>query len=156
MSDAARYTLDALQKTRASLGGLLDRLSDEQWLAVPDGVRNSILWNVGHIAVTADLLTYGLARRAVPSPDWAVAAFRKGTAPADWSSAPDIAATRALFDTGLAPLAADLGTDIFADFRPYTTTPGVTLASVEQAVAFNAFHEGLHTGTIAAIYRRIR
>ncbi|WP_412067289.1 DinB family protein [Rubrivirga sp. IMCC43871] len=156
MTAAARYTVDALQKTRASLGGLLDRLSDDQWLAVPDGFRNSILWNVGHIAVTADLLTYGLARRAVPSPDWAVAAFRKGTAPDAWETPPDIAATRALFDTGLAPLAADLGTDAFADFRPYTTTPGVTLASVEEAVAFNAFHEGLHTGTIATLYRLVR
>lgn len=151
MTDATAFALDALDQTRRTAGDLLDRLPEAAWTAVPDGFRNHILWNVGHIAVTADLLTYGLSGLALPSPDWAVAAFRKGTAPADWAAPPSIADTRALFDTSLAPLRADLEAGAFSDFLTYRTTPGVVLASVEDAVQFNLFHEGLHTGTIAML-----
>lgn len=156
MSDATLWNLDALRKTRQSLGPLFDRLSPEAWLDVPDGFRNNALWNVGHVAVTADLLTYGLAGLDVPAPREAVAAFRKGTSPADWSEAPDVGATRGLFDTGLDRLEADYRAGRFESFRAYTTTPGVTLASVDEAIAFNVYHEGLHCGALLALWKLVR
>ena len=51
---------------------------------------------------------------------------------------------------------ADLGAGTFGPYREYTTTPGVVLASVEGALRFNLFHEGLHLGAILALRKHVR
>ena len=156
MTDHALWTLDALRKTRASLLAVADGTPPEAWTETPAGFSNNVLWNVGHVAVTADLLTYGLAGLDVPAPAWAVAAFRKGTSPAEWAAPPDVDAARALLTDGVDRLEADLRAGRFdgAPFRPYTTTPGVTLASVDEALAFDLYHEGLHLGSVLALRKR--
>ena len=153
-------TLDAIRKTRASLLAAADGLPAEAWAEVPEGFSNNVLWNVGHVAVTAELLTYGLAGLAgldLPAPPSAVAAFRKGTSPAEWAAPPALDATRALFLGGPDRLEADLRAGRFdgAPFRSYTTTPGVTLASVGEAVAFDLYHEGLHAGAVLALRKLV-
>ena len=50
---------------------------------------------------------------------------------------------------------ADLRAGRFEQYRAYTTTPGVVLASVEDAVRFNLFHEGLHLGAILALRKHV-
>ncbi len=45
---------------------------------------------------------------------------------------------------------ADLRAGALRPFREYTTTPGVVLASAEDALRFNLYHEGLHLGSILA------
>ncbi|MDT7856786.1 DinB family protein [Rubrivirga sp. S365] len=157
MTDAALWTLDAVRKTRASLLDAVDGLPPEAWLVVPDGFSNNVLWNVGHVAVTAELLTYGLAGLDLPAPPAAVAAFRKGTSPSDWSAPPDIGATRRLFLDGVDRLEADVRAGRFdgAPFRSYTTTPGVTLSGLPEALAFNVYHEGLHAGTVLALRKHV-
>ena len=157
MTDHLRWTLDALRKTRRALLAVADGVPPEAWTETPAGFSNNVLWNVGHVAVTADLLTYGLAGLDVPAPPEAVAAFRKGTSPAGWTTPPDAEATRALFAGGIDRLEADLEAGRFdgAPFRSYTTTPGVTLASVDEALAFDLFHEGIHTGSVLALRKHL-
>lgn len=154
--DATLWALDAVRKLRQSLDAAVADLPPEAWLAVPDGFRNNVLWNVGHVAVTLDLLTYGLARLPMNAPAEAVARFRKGTSPADWDAPPDIGETRRLLATLPDELEADLRAGRFEPYpRPYTTTPGVTLASVDEAVAFDLFHEGLHLGAVLALRKLV-
>ena len=150
------WTLDALRRTRASLLALADDLPAEHWHTVPPGFSNNVLWNVGHVAVTLDLLTYGLAGLDLPSGD-AVAAFRKGTSPAGWSAPPDVDATRRLLTDGVDRLEADLRAGRFegAPFRSYTTTPGVTLAAFGEALTFDLYHEGIHRGSVLALRRHL-
>ena len=157
MTDATLWTLDAIRRTRASLLAAVDGLPAEAWAEVPAGLPNNVLWNVGHVAVTAELLTYGLAGLDLPAPAGAVAAFRKGTSPAGWAAPPDVGATRVLLLDGADRLEADLRAGRFdgAPFRPYTTTPGVTLASVDEALAFDLYHEGLHAGAVLALRRLV-
>ena len=157
MTDATLWTLDAIRKTRASLLAAADGLPAEAWAEVPDGFSNNVLWNVGHVAVTAELLTYGLAGLDLPAPPSVVAAFRKGTSPAEWAAPPALDATRALFLGGPDRLEADLRAGRFdgAPFRSYTTTPGVTLTSVGEALAFDLYHEGLHAGAVLALRKLI-
>ena len=145
-----------LQQTRPLLLRLLDGLSEDDLLAIPDGFSNNILWNVGHVVVTQQLLHYGLSRLPLLVPDALVAQCRKGTSPRDWDTPPDVAEVRQLAVELPQRLEADLGAGRFTEFRPYTTSVGVELADLETALGFNLFHEGLHTGTIVELRKALR
>ena len=155
MTDATRWALDAITRTRRSLLAVADSVPRTAWREVPPGLSNNVLWNVGHVAVTAERLTYGLARLDLPGPAWAHDAFRKGTSPADWATPPDVDATVALLDGFAERVEGDARAGRFASFRDYTTTPGVTLTSLDEAVAFDLYHEGLHLGSVLALRKLV-
>ena len=145
-----------LQQTRPLLLRLLDGLSDDDLLAIPDGFSNNILWNVGHVVVTQQLLHYGLSRLPLLVSDDLVARCRKGTSPRDWDAPPDVAELRQLATELPRRLEADLAAGRFTEFRPYATSVGVELADLETALDFNLFHEGLHTGTVLELRKALR
>lgn len=158
MSDAPETTLRALgqiRQTRRALDALTARLGDEAWLAVPDGFSNNVLWNVGHVVVTLELLTYGLAGLDPGVPPEMVAAFRKGTSPAGWDATPDPEAVRHHLHASPDRLEADLRAGRFTGYREYRTTPGVVLASVDDAVTFDLYHEGIHLGAVLALRKLV-
>ena len=43
----------------------------------------------------------------------------------------------------------------YANFQTYTTVTGVYLGSVEEAMGFNNFHEGLHFGVMLSIIKEL-
>ena len=156
MTDASTLrALGDLRRLRQSLDAVTSDLSDEAWHAVPDGFSNNVLWNVGHVVVTAEMLTYGLAGLDLTVPPALVAACRKGTSPAGWDAPPDVADVRQLLIETPDRLEADYRAGRFTDYREYRTTPGVVLAAVEDGVRFNLFHDGLHFGSVLALRRLI-
>lgn len=150
--DATLAAFETLRQTRRSLVAVVDALPEAARTTIPDGFNNHILWNAGHLAATEQMLTFGLAGLPLDLPDGFVADLRKGSSPRSWQRAwrwPEVRELLlALPDrTEAAYRAGD-----FAPFaRPYTTTPGVVLASVDDAVRFNLYHEGLHLGAILAL-----
>lgn len=158
MSAGSESTLRALgqiRQTRRALDALTARLGDEAWLAVPEGFSNNVLWNVGHVVVTLELLTYGLAGLDLPVPAAMVADFRKGTSPSSWTETPDPEAVRHHLHASPGRLEADLRAGRFTDYREYRTTPGVVLASVDDAVSFDLYHEGIHLGAVLALRKLV-
>lgn len=153
--DAALRSLDDLRRVRQSLDAAVDDLPPEAWHAVPDGFQNNVLWNVGHVVVTAELLTYGRAGLDLPSSPALVAACRKGTSPDAWAAPPDTAEVRRRLAASPDQIEADYRAGRFQTYDPYTTTPGVVLGSVEDALRFVLFHEGLHLGTVRALRRLV-
>ena len=146
-------TFDTLRTTRRSLADLVDAMSPEMRTTIPDGFNNHVLWNVGHLAVTEQLLTYGLADQPLGVSVEMLAAFRKGTSPREWSRAWTWDEVRGPFLTLPDQTEADARAGRFASFREYRTTPGVVLRSVEDALRFNLYHEGIHLGAILALRR---
>lgn len=156
MTDAATLAaLDTIRRLRQSLDGLVAGLSPEAWLAVPQGFSNNVLWNVGHVVVTAEVLTYGLSGLDPNVPAEYVQAFRKGTSPADWDASPDVDGVRRWLTESPDRLKADYRAGRFVEYREYTTTPGVVLSSVEDGIRFNLFHEGLHLGSVLALCKLV-
>lgn len=144
-----------LQQTRPLFLRLVEGLSHDDLLTVPEGFSNNILWNLGHVVVTQQLLHYGLSGLPLNVPDELVAQCRKGTSPADWDTPPDLAEIQHLLMELPRQLEVDLEAGRFTTFRPYMTSVGVELADLETALAFNQYHEGLHTGSILALRRGV-
>lgn len=146
---------DVLRQTRRTLAALADALPEAARTAIPDGFSNHVLWNVGHLAVTEQALTYGLVGLPLGvSPEFA-AAFRKGSSPAEWDRPWSYDEVRDLLLSLPDQTEADYRAGHFESFREYRTTPGVVLSSVEDAVRFNLYHEGVHLGSVLALRKLV-
>lgn len=147
--------LDILLKSRLKVLEMVKDMSLEEINIIPEGFNNSIAWNVAHLVVTQQLLCYKLSNNPMLVPDSWIAAYRKGTKPSH-DHPMDISTwqqCKTYFIELVDQLEKDLVTDRFNDYQSYTTSMGVTLTSIEKAVAFNNIHEGLHFGYIQAMKR---
>ncbi|MEM7331849.1 MAG: DinB family protein [Chloroflexota bacterium] len=136
---------------RRNLAGLMKSFTEEQMLFIPDGFDNNIAWNFGHIVYVQESLTYRHTGSPTLTTEAHKATFDKGTSPADWTSAPDLAEVRELLKATGKKLGSDYESGMFTNFQPYTTSTGFSVSNIEQALTFVNFHEGLHLGTILAI-----
>ncbi|WP_420457071.1 DinB family protein [Rubrivirga sp.] len=154
MTDALA-TLDVVRQTRRAMAAVVDALPDAARTTIPDGFNNHVLWNAGHVVATEQALTYGLSGMPPNPPDGFMADFRKRSSPRDWDRAWTWAEVRDLLLSAPDRTEADLRAGRFETFREYRTTPGVVLASAEDAVRFNLYHEGLHLGSILALRKLV-
>lgn len=142
-----------LGEARAFVLRLTEGLAPERLTAIPPGWNNNLLWHLGHLAVSQQLLHNGLAGLPLEVPDAALARFRKGTSPRDWDATPDVAEVRRWLAELPARLAADYAAGRFRSFRRYETSTGIVLHDIEEAIAFNNVHEGMHAGQVIALLR---
>lgn len=145
--------VDILQQNRRRIIRTVEDASPEEIVWIPPGFRNNILWNLGHIAVTQQLLHYRLAGQPMHVPDDMVALFCFGTSPANWDRQPDLSLVLDLLLNLPKKLKADYEAGKLARYEAYTTGAGIHLRDIESAIAFNNFHEGMHTGIISCMRR---
>jgi len=126
-------------------------LSLEQMNTIPEGYNNSIAWNFAHILVTQQLLHYRLCGLPMQVDDDLVARYRKGSVPKQGLTAPEREGVTKLLMATPDLLETDLEAGKFAEMQPYTTSYGITLTNISDAVSFNNLHEGLHIGYIMSM-----
>jgi hypothetical protein len=139
------------QQNRVLLSKFLDKFSLEQLNTVPKGFKNSIFWNIAHTVVTQQLLTYGLSGQPLLIQDQLVAHYKKGTVTIHKANKKELEEIKSLLLTTLEQTKIDYDNGCFKNFTPYTTSLKVTLSTIEEAIRFNVFHEGIHLGYILAM-----
>ncbi|WP_130734973.1 DinB family protein [Flavobacterium sp. J27] len=131
---------------------IIENCTLEQLNRVPDGFKNNIIWNIGHIVVTQQLLAYKLSGLAMMVTDEMVAKYQKGTIPHGTVSKDEVEAIKSLLFTTITKTQEDLDNGLFQNYTEYTvSTANFTLRSVEDAMQFTNFHEGIHLGVILQI-----
>ena len=148
-------SIKLLQNEREIALNVLQKYSDEQLLKIPEGFNNNVLWNLGHIIVTQQILHYMLSRSEMRIDKELVSIFRTGTSPSQWKTTPDIPNIKTLFTEIPELFLKDYKNGIFQEFRTYKTATGFELNTFEDAVTFNHFHEGTHLGIILGLIKRI-
>ena len=139
------------QQNRELLSKFLDKFSLEQLNTVPKGFKNSIFWNIAHTVVTQQLLTYGLSGQPLLIQDQLVAHYKKGTVTVHKANKKELEELKSLLLSTLKQTKIDYDNGCFKNFMPYTTSLKVTLSTIEEAIRFNVFHEGIHLGYILAM-----
>ncbi|MCM5662446.1 DinB family protein [Galbibacter mesophilus] len=149
------YQFEILQKSREAVLRLTEGLTEAQLNKIPKGFNNNIAWNVIHLVVTQQLLCYKLAGKEMYVLDEVVNSYRKGTAP-DPSKPVSLKEFEA-FKVELMKNVERIKNDYKPgqSFNSYTTSAGVTISSIEDAIAYNNYHEGLHNGSILSLLRAI-
>lgn len=151
------YAFDICLKNRQLLQKMIQGHTLEQLNTVPPGFNNNIIWNIGHSIVTQQLLIYGLSDQPISLRPEFIAAYRKGSKPEGVIDQEGIDQIDALLMTTLEQLKQDYSNNVFDTFKTYTLgTTGGILSSVEEAIEFNNFHEGLHLGYSMALSKVVK
>ena len=140
-----------LRITRHHMLRELEGMGHEDMLVVPGGRDDNVLWNVGHLLCSLSRLTYVFSGQPLPIPERYLELFGKGTSATNWTESPDPAEVLERFKALPAQIEADYLAGNFKEYKPLQITPADTIGSVEEAVAFHCFHEGLHIGMIITL-----
>ncbi len=134
----------------------LDNVPIELLTKIPQGFNNNIWWNVAHIVVTQQKLVYGRSDLPLNLSDTWVSGYQKGTFPIGAPTEDEQEELKALLFSTIEKTEKDYQDKRFQQYDSYMTSPKVPLNSVEDAIAFNVFHEGLHLGSIMALARAVK
>jgi len=150
-----QYQLDINLKNRTLLNAIMEKFSLEELNKVPDGFRNNLIWNIAHVIVTQQLLVYNLSGLPMLTTNTMVEAYKKGSKVETNVSQEDVDEIKALLFSSVEKLKADYEAGIFKNYKAYTTSTNSTMTNVEEAIAFNNFHEGIHLGYILALKKSL-
>ncbi|MFT4831884.1 MAG: trehalose/maltose hydrolase-like predicted phosphorylase [Psychroserpens sp.] len=149
------YLLDITLQNRKILHKFLTETPREKLFTIPVGFNNNIWWNIAHVVVTQQLLVYKMSNLQMRIDDGMVEAYRKGTFPKGEVSDEEIKKMADLLLSTVEWLKEDYENGLFKQFNSYTTSVNITLDKVEDSIAFNTFHEGIHLGAILALRRAV-
>jgi len=130
---------------------LLKNHNLDQLNKVPEGFNNNIVWNVGHIILAQQGLVYKGAGLALQIPMDMVGKYGIGTKPEEPVTAEELEVLKSLLIDLIGQTEADYNNKKFNSYQERTTSTGFHLGSVEDAIVFNNFHEGLHMGYVNSI-----
>jgi hypothetical protein len=135
---------------------ILQELSIEQLNTLPVGFNNNIIWNAGHMIAAQQGICYKRAGIPAIIDEVFFETFKPGTKPERLFDAAEVENIITLLSSTLTQLDADLQQpDKFTNYPTWTTRYGAELTSINDAVAFLPFHEGLHIGTILAMKKLV-
>lgn len=133
----------------------MENMSLEALNKVPQAFNNNILWNFGHSIASQQLLCYKLAKLEPKMPMELILKYRKGTKPESYIEQEELSALLGYSDSTMEALIADYENGLFSAYSPYTTSYGVDLATIEDAIKFVSVHDGLHYGYAMALKRLV-
>ena len=151
----AMFDADLFLKQRGLLLKTVHGLDAEAMNTITARRSNNIAWNLGHILIVQQMLTYGLSGLPLPLPEDWVARFARDTSPADWDGPAEVEEITSQVLSSAERFLEDLPTLREATFRPYTTATGLSIPSLNDAILFNSFHEGVHVGIMLSIRKEL-
>lgn len=149
------YHFTAHRQIRENLYKVLKTISLEGLLTIPDGFNNHIFWNIAHCLATQQLLQYYLSGNEIIVDRKWIDKYKKGTLPNFDVGQADVEDLAFLLKETSQLLVKDYDKGLFTDYQSYTTSFGLDLKSIQDAIIFNNMHESLHYGYILAQKRAL-
>lgn len=149
------HQIDLLLQTRKNILDEVNACTLDQLSTIPEGFNNNIVWNVAHLIATMDILVYTSTNTSSDTSKDFVDNFKKGSAPKGPSNERELAAIKEQFLNSLEDLRTDYHNDKFGLYTERTTSYGVTLKTVEEAITFCNLHESMHLGQIKMLRRLV-
>lgn len=148
-------TIDILKNPRKLILEILKDYTIEQLNKIPEGFNNNIIWNLGHMIASQQGLCYKRAGlEAVVSEDF-FNTYKSGSKPERSISQEEYDELKELFFTTLDKLEDDYKAGIFGNYTPVMTRYNVEISSVDEAIGFLPFHDGLHIGYIMSLKKLV-
>jgi len=144
-----------LKKIRESLLTVVSSLTNEQLNTVPAGFNNNIIWNMGHLLVTQQGICYRPAGEAMHLDAAFYDRFKPGSKPEGPVSDEDIAWIKTELLRLIDVFEADFQSGKFQNYTPWTTRLSGEIDSIQAAIDFVYFHEGLHYGYAMALKKLV-
>ena len=137
--------------SREILLQLIEGLSEAQLNIIPNGFKNNIAWNLGHIFVTQQLLTYKLSGLQCNVSNDFIEKFTKGSTAKPNISIEKVNHIKNSLIELINQTEKDYKSGKFKEYHKYTTSQGFSLNNIEEAIQFSNYHEGIHIGIIMSL-----
>jgi hypothetical protein len=145
------FTFDIALKTRILFYKTLENLTLDQLNTKPKGFNNTIFWNIKHVVITQQLLIYRLSELPVLVTETEIETYKKGTKSESKATIEDIELLKYQLFSTLEKTKEDYQKGLFKKYTEYTVSTKSILTSIDEALAFNNSHEGIHFGYILAM-----
>lgn len=145
-------TMKMFKYSRTSTLILLTRIDENFWDIQPENFPNTIRWNAGHIYAEAEGFLHDADNNyEITRPDWQ-GLFVDGSRPSEW---PEVVPTMAEIIAALEEQAIRIET--FFNDKTYNKASkvrdvnGLMLETVDAALQFVTWHEGIHIGDVKSL-----
>ena len=148
-------TLNTIRATRKHLLQLIEGLSTEQLNQVPAGFNNNIIWNVAHLISAEQGICYTRAGIPFIVEDKHYTPYRPDTKPTRFIDSVEVDEIKELLLTTIDQLETNYQNKTFTTYPLWTSRYGVPITSIEDAINFLPFHDGMHIGYVMALKRLV-
>lgn len=130
-----------------------ERVEQDKAEIVPEGFRNNILWQIGHVLLAAENFLFSLRTGEHHLPEHYSALFGTGTKPADWQG--EIPSKEELVDQLRKQL--ERVREIDADqLEGKLKEPMFGFTTIVECTNFIVLHEALHVGKMEEMERVVK
>ena len=148
-------TLNQITNTRRFILDLVKDLSIEQLNKIPNGFNNNIIWNIAHLTAAQQNLCYVRAGLPIIVEEKYFAPFLSGTKPEKHFNEEEIKSINRILLASLEQFKIDYINGLFIEFEQWDKRYGMKLKTIEDAINFIPFHEGMHIGYIMALKKLV-
>ncbi|MET3195058.1 DinB family protein [Bacillus sp. OAE603] len=152
-----QFLFNQLAFVRNQTLNLLDGVSEEMADRIPEGFRNTIRWNVGHIYVVVERFAFQYLGLPQNLPEGFKEQFEYGTSPLNTHEyrVPTLSELEELLKAQQIRIQETLSDRVDEKIiPPYTTSAGMKLETPKEFLTFNLYHEGMHL-TIIKLYKKL-
>jgi uncharacterized damage-inducible protein DinB len=150
------FIFDALIQIRQNTLHAVEHLSTTQLNRIPDLHNNNIAWHIGHIMATQQILCYVRAQAKTKLEQDFIEKYRKGTSPLHWEKAVTLNELSTLFIETASCFEKDYTSGLLDRYESYTTSSGITLNTIDDAITYSYGHENLHYGNILTMLKIVQ
>lgn len=142
---------------RARTIAMLDATPNSIASEIPQGFKNNILWNFGHLYVSHELLLYSFLQEQHDVPQHYIDMFKMNTSPSDWTTEPPSLAElkEKLVDQPKRTIDKFIGRINEKGEKPFNLGPQYQFTTLGEIICFVNWHEGLHQGSINSLKRAL-
>lgn len=158
MNEMMTDKIDKLRKFRSHWLQEIASLSTEQLQQIPAGFNNNILWNLGHLLASMQLLFYKRAGLPLTVDERFITPFLPGAVPDFTWTAEETDTIKKLSLSSIDAMQKDYREKDFSHYiqsENIERVYGIKLGTIDDALDFLLFHEGYHGGRIITIKKLI-
>jgi hypothetical protein len=155
LSQAMKKEFEFIFNTRNNFIRLVSEMSVEQLNTIPHPFRNNIIWNLGHIIASQQILCYHLSKLPFTLDMELINQYKKGTVPPDFVDENSVQFLVKAATETIERMQSDYEKGIFIQFEPYTTAFGAKLETIEDGIKYMSIHDGIHFGYAMALRKLV-
>ncbi|MBU2525891.1 MAG: DinB family protein [Bacteroidetes bacterium] len=129
----------------------LSSFEPERLFKIPEGFGNNLIWNMAHVVSVQQLLVYKRSYLPTVLPDGFVSRFAPGTQPPVEVDTTLIESLKSYLYKGVQQVQPDFEVGKFERYETFTARSGFEIDTLEKAVLFNNYHEGIHLGYVLCL-----
>ena len=150
-----QFAFEVNRQTRKNILRSVEGLTEKQINTIPEGFKNNIAWNFGHILIMQQLLFYTMSGNEPMVSKEMIDKYKKGNRPTNNITIEEFDELKELYVKSIDKAEEDYNSGLFSGYQPYQTSYGINIDTIEDVIQFIYAHDALHWGIILSMLKVI-